>query len=102
LISADLTWCPAVLGINKIKISSRVHADLKKTSRDIPFGLSGCPFLFGLSLHLLYLNGILFAAPHVQLVITHTQFKNSLVYDQLGCVENKVLSSQKEKRILIK
>ncbi|TNN51082.1 hypothetical protein EYF80_038718 [Liparis tanakae] len=49
------------------------------------------PLLFGLSLHLLDLDGVGLAAAHVQLVVAHAQLQDALVDSQSGGVEYEIL-----------
>ena len=51
----------------------------------------------GLSLHLLYLNGVWFAATHIQLMVAHAQRQNALVDAKSWCIEDKVLKWQQYK-----
>lgn len=44
-----------------------------------------------LSLHLLHLNGVWFAAAHVQLMVAHAESQDAFVDAQPRCVEYKVL-----------
>ena len=57
-----------------------------------------CLLLSGLGLHLLHLDRVGLAAPHVQLVVAHAQLQDALVYAQSWCVKHKVLKEEEEER----
>ena len=59
----------------------------------VPFGLFGESLLLGLRLHLLHLDGVGLAAPHVQLVVAHAERQDALVDAQPRCIEDKVLQA---------
>lgn len=62
----------------------------------LPLHLLVVLLLPSLSLHLLHLNGVRFAAAHVQLVVAHAESQNALVDAQSWSVEYKVLKRQKK------
>lgn len=47
-----------------------------------------------LSLHLLHFNGVGFSAAHIQLVVSHAQSQDALVYAQSRRIEYKVLQKE--------
>ena len=60
----------------------------------IPLHLLAMFLLSCLGLHLLYFNGVRLSAAHVQLVIAHTQGKDTLVDAEPRCIEHKVLKGK--------
>lgn len=62
----------------------------------VPLHLLLLLLLSGLRLHLLHLDRVRLAAPHVQLVVAHAQLQDALVYAQSRCVKHKVLKFGEE------
>ena len=50
----------------------------------------GSLFLSCLHFHLLHLNSVSFAAPHIHVMIAHTQCQDGLVHPHMGGNEDKV------------
>ena len=68
----------------------------------VPLHLFLLLLLSGLGFHLLYLNRVRLAATHVQLVVTHAQLQDALVYAQSRGIKHKVLKFGGEKKNKIK
>lgn len=56
--------------------------------------------LSSLSFHLLHLDSVRLAAPHVQLMVAHAEGQDALVDAQSRSVEYKVLKLKTKKKIL--
>lgn len=69
-----------------------------RTSGLVPLHLFLVLLLPSLSLHLLHLNGVWFAAAHVQLVVAHAESQDAFVDAQPRRVEYKVLRTINSKK----
>ena len=59
----------------------------------LPLCLLGETLFLGLCLHLLHLDGVGFASPHVELMVAHAERQDTLVDSQARRVENEVLQA---------
>lgn len=86
----------------QIKKSIRVYfVDFSSFFGLLPLHLLVVLLLTGLGLHLLYFDGVWFAAAHVQLMVAHAKGQNTFVDAQSRRIEYKVLKWQQMKFLLV-